>query len=351
MKMMKAIRLYGPRDLRLDEVPCPGTPAEGEVLLRVRAVGICGSDLHTYQHAHIGDTICASPFIVGHEFSGVVEEAGPGAMSGDEQGLRPGVRVAVDPAQPCGVCELCREGHPNLCSHLRFLGLYPCDGSLCEWIRVPARSCFPVPDVIDDEEAALLEPLGVALHGVTLSHIKPAQSAAIIGTGPIGLCILQVLKEAGVDPVFVIERLQWRLKLVERFGARVVSSIDEEAVQGVLDETGGRGVDVAFEAAWSGVSVQHCSEMVRPGGKLIVVGISKDDTLSLQHSTARRKGLTILMVCRMKHTYPHAMNLVLRKAVSLKTMVSHRFQLEEVPEAFTLNAAYGNGVVKVIILI
>jgi L-iditol 2-dehydrogenase len=196
-----------------------------------------------------------------------------------------------------------------------------------------------------------LEPLGVALHGVTLSHIKPAQSAAIIGAGPIGLCILQVLKEARVDPVFVIEKLQWRLKLAERFGARVVGGTDEEAVQGVMNETGGRGVDVAFEAAWSDVSVQRCAEMVRPGGKLIVAGISKDDTLSLRHTTARRKGLTILMVRRMKHTYPHAIDLVLRKAVNLKALVSHRFQIVEAPEAFALNAAYSNGVVKVIIFI
>ena len=349
MKMMKAIRLYGPRDLRLEEVPCPASPERGEVLVRVRSVGICGSDLHTFRHARIGDTVCTTPFIMGHEFSGVVQVVGEGPTGGDGLLVHPGDRVAVDPAQPCGVCELCKKGHSNLCPHLRFLGHYPHDGSLCEWIRVPARNCFRVPDLIDDEEAALLEPLGVALHSVSLPRVKPGDSAAVIGAGPIGLCVLQVLKGVGIDPVFVMEKLPWRSKLAGRLGASVVSGSDAQGVQEVLDRTAGRGVDVAFEAAWSDNSVQHCAEIVRPGGKLMVIGISDDDKLYLKHSTARRKGITILMVRRMKHTYPDAIDLVLRRIVDLKTLITHRFRLEQTPDAFALNAAYDDGIAKAII--
>ncbi|MCX6903496.1 MAG: alcohol dehydrogenase catalytic domain-containing protein, partial [Verrucomicrobia bacterium] len=234
---MLAAQLHGPSDLRIERVPHPGPPGRGEVLLRVKVTGVCGSDLHSYLDARIGDTPIQTPLVLGHEFSGVVEAVGPGSLDGHFENLKPGTRVAVDPAQPCRRCELCEKGHPNLCRRLHFCGNYPDGGSLCEWMHMPARSCFPVPKTIDYVEAALLEPLGVAVHAVDLAQIKVASSAAILGAGPIGLLILQVMKLAGADPIFITDKLPWRLKLAQKFGAIPIHYERENVVQRIQTET------------------------------------------------------------------------------------------------------------------
>jgi L-iditol 2-dehydrogenase len=349
MKTMLAARLHGPADLRIDEIPVPGPPGTGEVLLRVKATGICGSDLHSYADARIGDTVVSSPLILGHEFSGVVEAAGPDSLDGHFEPLKPGTRVAVDPAQPCGRCELCERGHPNLCRRLHFCGNYPDGGSLCEWMRMPARCCFPVPGRLSDVEAALLEPLGVAIHAVDLARVRVANSVAIVGAGPIGLLLLQVARLAGADPVFITDRLAWRLKAAERLGGVPINTSTSDPVQRIGKETHGRGVDAAIEAAWADDSVQQAADLARLGGRLVLVGIPGDDRLTLKHSTARRKGLTILMSRRMKHAYPRAIQLAREKRIDLNGLVSHRFPLRKADAAFALNARYEDNVVKVMI--
>jgi L-iditol 2-dehydrogenase len=346
---MLAARLYGPSDLRVDQLPHPGPPGPGQALLRITAVGICGSDLHTYQDARIGDTALQAPLTLGHEFAGVVEAVGPDALDGHFQPLRVGARVAVDPAQPCGRCEMCERGHPNLCWRLHFCGLYPDDGSLCQWMHMPARTCFPVPDALDDAAAAMLEPLGIAIHAVDLARIRVADSVAVVGAGPIGLLIVQLAQLSGADPIFVSDRLGWRLDLARRLGALPLNYDQADPVRAVLDATGGRGVDVAIEAAWADHSVQQAAEMARMGGRLVLVGIPGDDRLALKHSTARRKGLTIRMSRRMQHSYPRAISLAARGAVDLHGLISHHLPLERVPEAFALNVAYRDHVVKIMI--
>jgi L-iditol 2-dehydrogenase len=346
---MLAVRLHGPRDLRLDEVPHPGAPGPGEALLRITAVGICGSDLHTYKDARIGDTSLEAPLTLGHEFAGVVEAVGSGAESGAFTPLQPGTRVAVDPAQPCGRCELCEQGHPNLCRRLHFCGLYPDEGALSGWLRVPARTCFPLPAGIDDAGGALLEPLGVAIHATDLARIRVGDSAALLGAGPIGLCLLQTLRLAGADPIFVSDRLPWRLELAERLGGVAVDLEAGDPVASVLAATEGRGVDVAVEAAWADRSVQQAADMTRLGGRMVLVGIPEDDRLQLRHASVRRKGLTIRLSRRMKHAYPRAIRLVESGRVDLEALISHRFPLDRAPEAFALNVAYRDRVNKIVI--
>jgi L-iditol 2-dehydrogenase len=345
---MLAARLHGPADLRVERVARPGAPGPGRALLRVKATGVCGSDLHSYQDARIGDTPVEAPLILGHEFSGVIEAVGPDALDGHFEPLRAGTRVAVDPATPCGRCESCEQGHPNLCRRLHFCGNYPDGGSLCEWMLVPAKACFPVPESLDDTEAALLEPLGVALHAADLAHLRLAASVAILGAGPIGLLLLQAVRLAGADPVFISDKFPWRLKAAEKYGA-VPVRCDENPVARVQRETHGRGVDVAIEAAWGGDSVAEAAEMARLGGRLVLVGIPSDDRLHLKHSTARRKGLTIMMSRRMKHAYPRAIQLARTGRVDLSGLVTHRFPLRRASEAFQLNAAYQDNVVKVMV--
>ncbi len=346
---MLAARLYGPRDLRVELMPRPSQPGLGEALLRVTAVGVCGSDLHNYIDGRIGDAVPDHPIILGHEFGAVVEAVGPDAYDGNFQPLLLGTRVAVDPAQPCGRCEMCEQGHPNLCYRLHFCGSYPDDGSLCETMIMPAHTCFPVPDAIGDDAAALLEPLGIGIHAIDLAKLRVADSVVILGAGCIGLYLLQLAKASGADPVFVVDQFPWRLALAERYGAIPINFKETDPAHFVRTATNGRGVDVAIEAAWAAHSVQWAAEMARLGGRLVLVGIPGDDKMELKHSTVRRKGLTMRVVRRMKHTYPRAIQLALSGKIDLTGIVSHRFGLSQAAEAFAMNAAYLDEVVKVVI--
>lgn len=346
---MIGVRLHGPRDLRVERLSDPRPPSKSEAIIRVGAAGICGSDLHTFLDAKIGDTHLKSPLVLGHEFAGTVETVGEEAITEEGRELQPGTRVAVDPAQPCGVCELCKRGHPNLCTNLHFCGLYPDGGCFCERVVMPSRCCFPLPATLDAESGALLEPLGVALHAVDLAKAGAGDTAVIIGAGPIGLLILQAAKLAGMNPIFVVEQLPWRLNLVEKFGGIPIDSARSDALEKLKVQTLGRGVDIAFEVAWADQTVQLAAEMVRHGGRLVLVGIPREDRLTMHHSTARRKGLTILLSRRMKHTYPRAISLVERAEVDVKRLISHRFPLTQTPEAFALNVDYRDHAVKVMI--
>ena len=348
-KTMRAVRLHGRENLRVEIVSYPGQPGPGQVLLQVKAVGVCGSDLHTYLGAQISDSRVQVPVVLGHEFSGQVEAVGEDALDGNFEPLSVGTRVAVDPAQPCGQCEMCTVGNPNFCYRLHFCGLSPDDGSLRQWMHIPAHNCFPVSEKLDDVSAALLEPLGIAVHAVDLAQIRVAESVAIIGSGPIGLYILQLVKRSGAHPIFISDRLSWRLKIAGDYGGIPINFDVVNPVQAVMDATDGRGVDVAIEAAWAGAAIQHAIGMTRAGGRVVLVGIPADDRLEIRPSTARRKGLTVRFSRRMKHTYPRTIRLVEAGMVDVLGVVSHRFPLDETPEAYAMNVGYHDNAVKVVI--
>jgi L-iditol 2-dehydrogenase len=346
---MLAARLHGPRDVRVDVVADAGRPLHGCALVRVAAVGICGSDLTVYRAASCGPDD-RRPLILGHEASGVIVECGgDGLQAADGSELQPGLRVAIDPAQSCGHCDLCDAGHPNLCRSLRFLGVSADDGAMCELMHVPARCCYPLPTNMSFATGALLETLGVAIHAVDLVKIRAGNSVAVFGAGPIGLCIIQVARLAGAAQVFVADPLDVRRIVAEHMGGIPVGA-DGDPVEEITSRTAGLGVDVAIEAAWGGSAVQQAAEVCRPGARVVLVGIPEHDELTLRHSVARRKGLTIKLCRRMKHTYPRAMEFVESGRVQLELLVSHRFSLRRAAEAFALNEAYADRVIKAIIL-
>ena len=335
--------------MRVEDVPHPGSPGPGQVLLRVGAVGICGSDLHTYEDGRIGDTVLHGPLIMGHEFGGVIEAVGPDAVDGESRPLVIGTPVAVDPCQTCGRCRPCEAGNPNLCLHHRFCGLYPNDGAMCQWMIVPARTCFPVPAGTDWGEVTLMETLGVAIHAVDLAKIRVADRVAVLGAGPVGLCVLQCARLAGASEVYVTDKLPWRLELAKKFGGVPLNIENGDATKAVMDATAGEGADVVIEAAWAGPAVNQAAEMVRTGGRLTLVGIPGDDRLEMRHSLVRRKGLTIRVARRMKHVYPRVLRLYCGGRVDLQSLISHRFPLERASEAMAMNARYAEGVVKVVV--
>ncbi len=318
---MKSIRLHGTGNLQIQEEPVPVAGA-GEKLVRVKSVGVCGSDLHWFGEGGIGDAKLEHPLVLGHEMAGITSD---------------GQRVAIDPAIPCGDCEFCDRGHPNLCSNLIFAGHGKTDGSLREWMAWSERSLVPIPDSLSDDDGALLEPLGVAIHAVDLGKLKAGMKVGVFGCGPIGLLILQVAGLSGAAKIIATDRLPHRVEAARAFGASDAFLADAEdlrTLEMVRSATAGRGVDVAFEAAGTQEAVEASFAAVSAGGKVILAGIPDDDRTSFTASVARRKGLTIKLVRRMKHTYPRAIELVSRGLVDVRSLVTHHFPLERAAEAF-----------------
>jgi len=341
---MHASRLHGIRDLRLEDLPRP-IPSSGEVLLKVASVGTCGSDVHYYVDGRIGDQVVTAPIIIGHEFSAWVAELGAGV-----EGLDIGQLVAVEPAISCGECEPCQHGHPNLCPDVRFCGTPPINGVFAEYAVMPAENCFPLPSGFGPAEGAMLEPLGVAIHSVALAHLRPGYTVAVLGAGPIGLLIAAVAKASGASAIYMTEPLAYRRQFaLEYIAGAALNPDDTDIVAKIMRLTGGRGVDVVFEAAGASETPQQAAAVTRIGGKVILAGIPADDTMTMNASTARHKGLTIKLVRRMKHTYPRAIRLVQTGMVDVKSLVTHTFPLERIAEAFEMVAAYDDGVLRAVI--
>jgi L-iditol 2-dehydrogenase len=322
---MNVLRLHGAGDLRLHSEPVP-QPGPGEVLLRVTAVGLCGSDLHWFGEAGIGDAQVTQPLVLGHEFVGVV---------GSPQSSLNGQRVAVDPAIPCLECEFCLQGDPNLCTNLHFAGHGIDDGALREFMTWPERCLHLLPDSISDEEGVVLEPLGVALHAVDLGKIRSGISVGVFGCGPIGLLLVQLARLLGAGEIIVTDRLEHRLEAGRSMGAtEAILVTDEVPQQEIWEATGQRGVEVAFEVAGENHAVETAIAASKSGGRVILAGIPTQDWTAFTASTARRKGLTIKLSRRMKFTYPRAIRMVANGLIDGRSLVSHRYPLSEYKQAF-----------------
>ncbi len=323
---MRAARLHGVGDLRVADEPEP-VPGDGQSLVQVTAVGICGSDLHWWGEAGIGDAVLAHPLVLGHEAAGVIAD-----------GPRRGERVAIDPAIPCGTCRPCRDGYRNLCIRIRFSGHGGTDGAMREFLAWPVDLLHPLPDSLSDADGAVLEPLGVAIHALDLGHLHLGGTAAVVGCGPIGLLLIQLLQVAGAQTVIALEPLAHRRAAAAALGA-VTADPAEVADQAALSELTGDGVDVAFEMAGTDQAVQLTMAAARPGGRVVLGGIPGSDATTFRASLARRKGLTIAMVRRMNEVYPRAISLAAAKRVDLPTLISDRYPLDEAPAAFAAAAA------------
>jgi L-iditol 2-dehydrogenase len=327
---MRVARLHGVGDIRLTDEPVPEVPP-GHSLVRVTATGICGSDLHWYAEGGIGDARLDEPLVIGHEFAGVIE-GGP----------RDGEAVAVDPAMPCGECELCLEGHRNLCLRIRFAGHGHQDGGLREYVAWPTELLYTLPDGFTAADGAVLEPLGVAIHAVDLAHLRVGSTVGVFGCGPIGLLLIQVARAAGASTIVAVDPLAHRRAAAGRLGADLVLAPDEVGDPGTLAARAGgnaHGVHVAFEVAGVDDAVALAVDAARPGARVVLVGIPGEDRTSFPAGTARRKGLTLLLSRRMKEVYPRAIALVRSGRVDVRSVVSDSFALEDVGKAFEVAVA------------
>lgn len=299
-------------------------PAEGEVLLRVLAVGLCGSDAHWFREGAIGDADLGDGLVLGHEFSAVIES-----------GPRTGQRVAVDPAIPCLRCEQCTAGRPNLCLYLQFAG-HGTDGALRGHMVWPERCLVAIPDHLPDEEGALLEPLGVALHAIDLAGVVDGASVGMIGCGPIGLLLIAALRHRGVGRMVATDLMAHRLEAAVTMGATdaIVATAFQHENEPLAAVVGG-GLDIVFETAGSDPALHSALAAARPGARVVLVGIPDGDRTSFVASIARRKELSLSMCRRMlPGDLTRAANLAGRGLPGLDRLVSHRYPLSEAGKAF-----------------
>jgi L-iditol 2-dehydrogenase len=323
---MKVARLHGTGDLRISDEPVP-EPGGGMSLIQVTAVGICGSDLHWWDEAGIGDAKLERPLVLGHESAGVVAD-----------GPRRGERVAIDPAIPDEQCRQCRDGYRNLCPNVRFAGHGVQDGAMREFLAWPANRLHPLPDKLTDADGAMLEPFGVAIHALDLGHLRLGGAAAVIGCGPIGLLLIQLLRRAGASTVVAVDPLPHRRQAADGLGAAATAGPAEVSDPSVLPALAGADIDTAFEIAGTDDAVRLAMDAVRPGGRVVLAGIPDNDRTTFQASAARRKGLTIAMVRRMNEVYPRAIDVAERGGVELAPLVTARLPLTRAAEAFQLAA-------------
>ena len=320
---MKTLYLYREHDLRFEDGPTP-QPGQGEALVRVTAVGLCGSDLHWYSFGENGSAHLNGPIILGHEFAGIVES-----------GKFAGQHVAVDPAIPCGMCEFCRAGLEHLCPGMRFPGNANF-GALSEYVSWPESNLVLLPPELDDADGAMLEPFGVALHTLDLCEIRPGMTVGIYGCGPVGLLLVQLVRLSGATRIFVTDCLPHRLEAARAYGATDTFLADLSEREAIRSATNRRGVDVAIEVAGDLEAVATATETCKPGGTVVLVGIARGDVTAFPATKARHKELTIKLQHRMNHTYPRTIDLAARGMVDLKSIVSHRFPFSASQQAFEL---------------
>ena len=339
---MKAVKWVAPRKVALEEVD-PPVPKPHEALVRIQSTGICGSDMHYYADGRIGQTIVTEPLVLGHEYAGTVEAVGSGADP-----ALVGKRVAVEPGIPCLHCEWCRKGHYNVCLDMQFPGGPPYDGALQEYIAVHAGFCFPVPDSMTADVAAMMEPLAVALHTVELAKLVPGESVAILGLGPIGLLTAQVAKLAGAGRIYGTDLLDYRVAAGYKYGVEhAINAASQDTVETIMRETGGRGVDVAFDCARSTDTPDLACRITRPAGRCILTGISGHDTAVFPVDVARRKELMVQWCRRFCFNYPAAIALTTSGRLDIESLITHHFPLERTQEALDLVCDLRDDVLKV----
>ncbi|MGQ9730539.1 MAG: NAD(P)-dependent alcohol dehydrogenase, partial [Candidatus Zipacnadales bacterium] len=261
-KTMLAAVLHKAHDLRLEQVPVPQIEKPDEVLVKIGAVGVCGSDVHFLERGRIGTFVVEQPVILGHEAAGIVEAVGPEVTT-----LKPGDRVAIEPGRPCRRCEYCHRGEYNLCVAMYFLAAPPVHGAFCEYLVWPADFLFLLPENVSLAEGAMCEPLSVGMWAAARAGVGPGDSVAVLGAGPIGLTALQAAAYYGATTIIVTDFVRSRLEAAQRLGATHVVNLNEVQTRGaVMEITNGRGVDVSFECAGAVPSAQDCIHITRAGG-------------------------------------------------------------------------------------
>jgi 2-desacetyl-2-hydroxyethyl bacteriochlorophyllide A dehydrogenase len=322
---MKAAVIRGARDIVVEEVPYPRLEPDG-IIARVRACGICGSDLHIYRHDP------PEPWRMGHEFSGDVVEVGP-----DVSGINVGDRIAAMSGEGCGHCYWCRRGQWLKCSEMKLLG-YGIDGAYAEYVLVPhleiGQYAVRLPDSLSYEVGATAEPLSVSLYAVDRSAPRPGDAVVVIGAGVIGLGIVRVLKAKGIDNIILSGRREGRLRLARESGARVVfdAAVEKDLVARVWELTEGRGAEIVYECAGSPATFEQALRMVHRGGRVEEVGLFEEPVT--WNPTFIVSNDIDIGGTGLAFNLPGAIELLESGRVDTRPLITHEFPLERIKEAF-----------------
>jgi L-iditol 2-dehydrogenase len=342
---MKSIVLTGLKRIEISDRPVPEIENPGDVLIRMRSVGVCGSDIHYYRTGRIGSQVVQFPFVLGHEGAGVIEKTGSGVTA-----LKPGDRVALDPAMPCHNCDQCRDGRPHTCRNLRFLGCPgQAEGCLSEYIVMPASSCIVLPENVTLDQGALSEPLSIGLYTVRSAGDIKGKAVGILGSGPIGLSVLQSAIAAGAGEVYVTDKIDERLAVASGMGAAWAGNIDTtDTVRHILERKPEQ-LSVVFECCGQQEAADQAVKLLKPGGTLIIIGIPEFERWTFGSDDMRRKEISIRNIRRQNESVNDTIQMIASGIIQPDRMQTHNFTLDETAEAFEMVAGYRDGVIKAMI--
>jgi L-iditol 2-dehydrogenase len=341
---MKSMQMTALKKLEPREIPAPKIVNPHDVLVKIAAVGVCGSDVHYYRTGRVGSQVVECPFILGHEAAGTVAEVGSAVKD-----VRPGMRVALDPAMPCHQCDQCREGRSHTCRNLRFLACPgQASGAFAEYLVMPEECCLPAEN-LTPEEAAFVEPLSIGLYAWRLAAAKPNAKAVILGSGPIGLSVLLSAKAHGAGTTYMTDLLPYRLECARRSGADWIGNPRQEDVAAAVQKREPLGVDCAFECAGEQETLDQAVQMLKPGGLLVMVGIPEFERVSFSADFVRRKEIRIQNVRRQNGCAVAALELLTRIKARVNPLITHRYPLAQTQTAFDLVDKYEGGVVKAMV--
>jgi L-iditol 2-dehydrogenase len=342
---MKSMMLTGLRQMEMRDIPEPGIVKPDDVKIRMSVVGICGSDIHYYIRGRIGSQVVRYPFTVGHEGAGVVVETGASVKR-----VNSGDIIAIDPATPCYDCDQCLSGRHHTCRNLRFLGCPgQADGCLSEYIVMPEESCFPLDEKLTADHGVISEPLAIGLYAVKNSIPVKGAKIGILGFGPIGMSVMLAAKAMGAKTFYVTDKIDARLVIAKKEGAAITTNPLKEDITRIIIDKEPHALDVIFECCGQQEAFDQAIDLLKPGGRLIVVGIPEFDIWRMSVEKTRRREITVQFVRRQLDCVKPSLDMMRKGQIDISGMITHRFPFEQTKEAFDLVAEYSDGVMKAMI--
>jgi L-iditol 2-dehydrogenase len=343
---MRAAYFVEPGRMEVRETVKP-TPGPGEVLVQVKAVGICGSDMTIFRYGGIGVNKATRPLIIGHEGAGVVAEVGPGV-----QRWQPGDRVVMEAGIPCRRCEFCKSGNYHLCLDVAFAGVPNTDGYMTEYVVMPEDFVFALPEELGFAAGTVIEPLSIGLMAAREADIQVGHSVAVFGSGPIGLATVLAARVRGATRIFVTDIVPRRLEVALELGAdEAIDGRNGDAVERILEATNGKGVDRSMETAGSPQTVAMAIKAVKRGGTVGLVGVLHQAEVPVDVVRIVRSAIRVHGVFRYANIHPVAVDLVRAGRVSLDPFVTHTFPLEDIQQALEFVESHKDQVIKGVILL
>lgn len=337
---MRSVKLSAKGKFEIFEEKVPVLDNKNNVLVKIASVGVCGSDMHYFKNGRIGKDYVEYPFTIGHEASGYIEK-----ISTANHDLQEGDLVAIDPASPCKECDQCKSNRENTCCNLLFMGAAnQLEGLMKEYIAIPHTNLFKVPSNFTPSEATFIEPLSIGAYSIKLANVNKKNKIAILGSGPIGLSTLLALKFKGIENILVTDKLDYRLKIAEKFGAELILDADTSFIKDTLND-----YDEVFECAGDQSALDSAVELLKPGGKLIIVGIPSTDKIYFDSNSIRRKELQIINVRRQNNKMIEAIEIFSRYKKFSSDIITHSFSVDKVTEAHEMVGKYDDNVLKAVI--